>query len=612
MITVSLPNGTKLNFPDGTDENVMREAINNNFPEYNMQHARESIQSGGKDITQDQPLEEMMKMSNFPSQQPVQPKQSGPLGYEESPEELGRNAGNAKMLKGLKEYAPELIASALVPEVPVLGVLSKIPGLAKAFQSSPRLAKYVQSILGNSLSQGAVGAAFNPNTAKESGITAAGITAPFAGVSQLAMSQNPKLKLAGKLGLGLGGGALGYGASQMLPSGLSTAGAVPAALGGALLGYHGGPTNVLRKDIEKGMQGTVHEAALEASKRLKLPYLTPAEATGNPFLGAQQGNLGRTPEGAQKLYQKGQERLQGESKSIENLLGDVFNPKTDAPKKRALYQEAYKKELPDSFIDRLGNNEVIQNAKQFIGKDPVYRQELKGLDKNSFEYWDLIKRRLDDMGTESAVKGSRYKPSLIDKTKKKLVSEMDKIAPDSYPQARYLHEREKAREGIEKTFDKKSMTGTNMYKTLESKQGFEKLMKNLRGVPQAQSQLKDMKLVFKNLINNPTAKTANNLSRNNLNKSKINVNDVMGSLKEALTLGKYDKAAVDLITNPEWSKELSDLAKAQPTQKNISKAVNMFGKALAQNKAKDVLDINYKYNQPQPEQDEGFEQAGSY
>jgi hypothetical protein len=614
MINVNLPNGQKLQFPDDTSQEEMRSAIARNFPQYDMQAVRAARNEEGKSATQDMPLEEMKRISNIPKQQnrPMPGPGRSPLEYQESPEESGRNIGNERMLKGIKQYAPELIASALVPEVPVLGALSKIPGLAKALQSSPRLAKYAQSIFGNALSQGGVAAAFNPSTAKESAAISGGITAPFSGLSELAMSQNPKAKLAGKLGLGLGGAALGYGASQMLPEGFSTAGIVPGVLGGALLGYRGGPTNILREDIQKGIQGTGHEATTEAAKRLGLPYVTPAEASGNPFLGAQQGALGRTPEGAQKLYQKGQERLQGESKSIENLLSDVFNPKTDASKKKALYQEAYEKKLPLGFINKLDQNEVIKNAKSFVSKDPVYKEELKGLDKNSFEYWDLIKRRLDDMGTESSVKGSRYKPSLIDKTKKKLISEMDKIAPESYPQARYLHEREKAREGIEKAFDKKSMTGTNMYKTLESKKGFEDLMKNLRGVPKAQEQLKDMKLVFKNLINNPTAKTANNLSRNSSNKLDINVKDVMGSLKEALTLGKYDKAAVDLITNPEWGKELAELAKASPTQKNISKAIDMFGKALAQNQAKDVLDIKYKYNQPQTDPNQDVEQAGSY
>jgi hypothetical protein len=271
-------------------------------------------------------------------------------------------------------------------------------------------------------------------------------------------------------------------------------------------------------------------------------------------------------------------------------------------------------DLPESFLKKIENNEVIKDAKSLLNKDPVYREEIKNIDKNSFEYWDLIKRRLDDMGSESSVKGSRYRPSLIEKTKKKLVSEMDKIAPESYPQARYLHEREKAREGIEKSFDKKSMTGINMYKALESKKGFEGLMKNLRGVPSAQQQLKDMKLVFKNLINTPTVKTSNNLSRTNINNSKINIPDMLGSFKEALTLGSYDKAAVDLITNPDWAKQLSELSKASKTQKNVSKAIDLFGKALGQNKAKDVLNINYKYNQPQSNQDSGvdFEQEGTY
>ncbi len=605
MITVNLPNGQKLQFPDETSQEEMRSAIIKNFPEYDMQAVKEKMQGEGASVTQDMPLEELKKISNFPSQQqaPVQGPGRSPLEYE-NPEDIGRAAGGGRLLKGLVKHGPEFAAAALVPEVPVIGALSRIPALAKAFQNVPRLAKYGQSILGNALSQGGVAAAFNPGTAKESAQTAGAIAGPISGVAQLAQSAHPGVRMAGRLGLGAGSGILGGLAAKQLPGGDYSA--IPAGLGAAYLGFKGGPASQFQKELKGGLAGTEYKPALEAAERLNLSYLSPAESSGSPFLGAQQGNIGRTSEGAKTLYKKGQERLDSEGQSIRGLLDTVFDKKESKDLMRSLYKESYAQKVPEGLAEKMGQNDIIKRAKSIVEGNPVFKQELKGVDKNSLEYWDLVKRGLDDMVSRTKSKASGNEARIIKNTRKDLLKELDKIGP--YKEARGLAEREKVREGIEKAFNKKPMSGLNMYKVLEDKSRFEKIQKGLRDVPEAQARLNDMRLVFKNLITVPTARTASALEKTSMTKPRNDVGSMAIALKEALTAGKFDKGAVELLTNPKWSHELERLSKnATPTEKNISKFIDLLGKAGAQNMAKPTLNIDIPYNMSENEQ-QGAEQ----
>jgi hypothetical protein len=556
------------------------------------------------ELPDDMPPEEQMKavnqfMAQNMPQQPEAPSK-GPLSYE-NPEDVGRATGGERLLKGLLRHGPELAASVLVPEVPLVGALSKIPGLAKAFQKIPTAAKYGQSILGNALSQGGVAAAFNPETAKESALMAGGIAGPISGLAQVAQSANPYARLAGRLGMGTATGGLAGLAAHNAPYGSYTA--LPAALGGAYLGFKGGPATRFERDLRAGLEGSEYKPAMEAAERLGLDYLTPAEASGNPFLGAQQGNIGRTPEGARELYTRGQSRLESERNSIEGLFKTIFNPKEQKGLMQDLYSESYKHNVPDAFSEKMGQNEVVRRAKSLLEKNSSFREQLKGVNPNSLEHWDLLKRATDDMYMRAINKGSKNEARIINKARKEITNELDKVG--SYKDARYLSEREKTREGLEKAFNKKEMTGMNMYNVLKDKSKFDKLQKNLRGVPEAQQRLEDMRTAFKNIITTPTARSASALEKTSMTKPRSDMGALMISLKETLTAGKFDKNAVELLTNPKWEKKLEDLAKkATPTEKRISKFIDLLGKASAQTAANPKLNINFRYNADIPEDDE--------
>jgi len=552
------------------------------------------------ELPDDMPANEMYAAVNkFMEQQGGGSKKVHPHLDYENPEDVGRAEGGKALLKGLAKYGPELAASALVPEVPLVGALSKIPALAKALQKIPTAAKYGQSILGNALSQAGVAAAFNPGTAKESALTAGGIAGPLSGFGQLSQSAHPLVRGAGRLGTAGASGALAGLAAHNAPFGGYTA--IPAALGGAYLGFKGGPAARFERDLRSGIKGTEYRPAMEAAERLGLDYLTPAEASGNPFLGAQQGNVGRTAEGARELYRRGQSRLESEARSIQDILKTIFNPEQQKELMRALYKESYQHKVPQAFSDKISQNEVVKRAKSLVEGNPAFREQLKGVDKSSLEYWDLVKRALDDMSTRASSKASKNEARLINNARKDVVKELDKFQP--YKEARSLAEREKTREGIEKAFNKKEMTGMNMYNILKDKTKFDKLQKSLRGVPEAQKRLEDMRLAFKNIITTPTARTASALEKTSMTKPRNDVSSMMIALKEALSAGKFDKNAVELLTNPKWEKQLEDLAKkATPNEKRIAKFIDLIGKAGAQTAAQPNLNINFRYNEPLPEE----------
>jgi hypothetical protein len=67
-----------------------------------------------------------------------------------------------------------------------------------------------------------------------------------------------------------------------------------------------------------------------------------------------------------------------------------------------------------------------------------------------------------------------------------------------------------------------------------------------------------------------------------MSKSRSSSDAAMRMLKEILSGHKYDKAAVELITNPNWAKKLEDLKKVTNTEKLIGNTYNLLGKVGSQ------------------------------
>lgn len=486
----------------------------------------------------------------------------------------------------LIQFTPQAAEAFAIPATRI-GSIAKgagqIPKIGAALQRA-LTNKYVDKTIGNAISQGLLAASQSPENQGEAAATAAGISAPFSALSQGILSGSPSVRAASKALLGGLGAYTGYEGAKQLGLGEFPAEAV-AALTGAL-GLSGfTPKKQAARQMLEGVEGTNYEDMLEAGKRLGLSYLSPGEASGSPFTGATQGNIGKSKEGAKLLYEAGQRRLGEEEKSIDKLLNTIFEKKEFEPKIDALYKKAEKEIVPEEALIKLRENEVIKSALKRVEKKPAYRQSLKGVPKNSIEYLDKVKEALDDMIKEAPSREGK----IITDTKKELLEIIDKISPE-YQKARQLAEQEITRRGLEKVFNKKEMTGSNFSKFLQDKKAFNDVMFHLRNVPEAQEQLKDMRMVFKNLINVPTAKTAEALSRSSMSKPRSLGQELLFKFQQLLSAGRFDKHAVELITNPKWADELKKLKNIGKTEKLVGHAVNLLGKAGAQIGAKKVAE----------------------
>ena len=198
---------------------------------------------------------------------------------------------------------------------------------------------------------------------------------------------------------------------------------------------------------------------------------------------------------------------------------------------------------------------------------------------------------MDDM----IEKAPKKEGNIIRETKNNFLKTIDAISPE-YKEARQLAERGIVRKEIEDLFNKRDETGTNLFKTLLSnKRDYNELQdrfkrleetastpEQIKSMKAAQQQLEDMKLIFGKLINIPTAKTAEALARGSMSKPRASITKMMEYWHEIMSGGKYDKAAVELITNPKWTDELSKLGEITKKDKLVAAFHNLLGKASGQ------------------------------
>lgn len=453
---------------------------------------------------------------------------------------------------------------------------------AAAAKYLPRAGKYLTSAIQNALPQAGIAGGMsalsgeNPLTpAAEAGA----IAGPFSAASQMVLSGHPVARTIGRLGLGAGAGAIGYGASQAAGSPEWLTPFTTALAAGA--GFHGfNPKRRAHENVLKGVEGKDYQSHLKAAEELGITHLTPAEASRSRSAGRVQGSLGTTPEGEQVLFNAHEKRAESEKKAIETLKDTIFNPGKHEAEKKAFYDVAYSKSVPPEKLAPFKENENFKQAEKEVLKNSAYKEKLKGIPKNSIEYLDMIKRNLGDKIEFLKIKGKKTEAGLIENTQKKLVDEMDKISPE-YAQGRAIAERGFARDELEGFFKKKheSMNAQNFGKYLNNNKTYEELQHQLRNVPEAQKQLQNMKLILHNMIGTPNHKAAAAQSGLSMSKARSTLQAAQTKIDNFLTHGKFDKYAAELITNPKWAEEMEKLKKVTKREELIGKFIDLAGKA---------------------------------
>lgn len=505
----------------------------------------------------------------------------------------------------ISQLGPEMIASMFIPA-------ANLGKVGQFVEKAPKIGKYLSAILSQSLPQaGFAGAMSDQGNALEEGAIAGGMQAPFAAISQAALSPKPEYqKLFSILGGMLAGGTAGYGLDQMgMPGAVSgTGAAIAGALGSKGLGTRGMMIDELTKGID--MQKAIPR--LEAADRLGLSHLTPSEAGRSPKLGATEGAYGKTEEGSVLKLEKEGKRLASEEESINKFLDELYEPVKMKPEIDKGYAQLEGYKVPDTFYKKMTDNAVFKSAEKelFSDRDGIWDEVIKKLphhkepafDKNgqmivdpktgnpvlkevpskdNVAYFDAVKKVIDSkMDKPENLSGVRK--AVLEDAKHGLLKELDKMHP-GYKDVRYLSERQLTREGLEKVFDKKDIrSGANFYKALNSDKQFKEIMHNLRNLPELQSKLTDMKDLFRDFANPEGLKGAKFKASKGLDQQRDFTKAAMTALENMFTKGKFDKQGIDFMTSPDWAKQMADINKISDKQKRLAKIVEVLGKPVSQ------------------------------
>lgn len=147
------------------------------------------------------------------------------------------------------------------------------------------------------------------------------------------------------------------------------------------------------------------------------------------------------------------------------------------------------------------------------------------------------------------------------------------------------------RNEMERRLDNTNSGGSSFYsKVLKSDRAFNQFIVATEKIPGATQKLIDMRTTFKNLINPISPATSSRLAKSSL--------DVPRSTYEAATKaisnftgGKYDKAAISLITSNKWDKELAKIKAVKSPVERGQLYANLLAKVTTLGAANSANDI---------------------
>ena len=489
-----------------------------------------------------------------------------------------------KMVQMMGQYLPSMA-------IPGMG-LGKA---GQAISKIPMAGKFISKALSEAIPQAAYSAAQAPSgEAIKSGAEAGGAMVPLSILSEWMGTAGPKSKMLAKILAGGGLGLLGREGAKQAGMG-ETASDIIAILSGALGARGMNSKKEVMNKLTEGVSPEIANPRLQAASRLGLDYLTPAEAGVSPWAAKRQGALGKTEEGGKMLYERGQQRQGSERAAIERTLDNIYSPEKMDKKISESYRSLGPVNLPTEFPAQYEGNAIINAAEKRVKNRPAYQESLKRMlpenvrlaegqsnaQPTSLVYWDHVKRALYDMEQEAARKGSGGESNILGDTRRNLVKQMDESYPE-YAEARGLYERKKTREGLEKVFDQKEINGQNFYRALASEKKFDELLSHLKDAPEAAQNLKDMRLLFKDLMGPPTIRTAKGTEERGMNQARSSGALLETLLENVFTKGGNDKAAIEFITSKDWAQKMKELNKISDKQLKISGISMALSRGIAQ------------------------------
>jgi hypothetical protein len=317
---------------------------------------------------------------------------------------------------------------------------------------------------------------------------------------------------------------------------------------------------------------------------------------------------------------------------------------------RPHYEAAENMEISPNKLNSLTKDGNINKYYKEVLNDEAYQSEIEGFAPNSIKVLDEVKKRLDGAIGAATRSGDKNLARILRNSKEKLVTGLDDISSD-YAKARGIYSSDSplidmvrkrqigkiaklnddqikqvgnvifdageldnnALKRMATEFNKENPEawsriirnymenklatnyvgrtgyhGTNFYNQfLANDKIYNKLHTALEHNPSAQQALKDMRLVFKDTINQPTIKGTAARSASHVDISRNWLGETKKFFENA-TGGHYDKAMVDIITTDKWSKAFEKAlnaptkeAKTENVIKLLDHITNIGGKAAA-------------------------------
>lgn len=405
------------------------------------------------------------------------------------------------------------------------------------------------------------------------GTTAGAVLGP---VSHLVGSPNPITRM---IASGLIGAATGYGIGGTAKSAAyggmagTTLGLVPTALhsiAGKGINWAAdklglakpfsamGPMeklaayNVL-KDIEDPNQA---KAMVDAAQRQGMSYLTPGE-TGNATAMAEQAQSTMNPKAAQTFIPKAGARADEERAMTKGIL-DTISPE-DAPAQfKPLYKAAEPQVMPKADVDKLYADKGIARQKELMMQDPRYMSELDGVPENTVHFLDSLEKFINSGTTKNA--GEKT----FQENQARKVGQVLRDNSPEHTQARAMADAYGTRQALEATMGG-DRTAPGFMKGFNDADVQKRVARILKDNPAALAQYNLVGKLFKNIM---PARTVKDFGKPGLPNvvDKLNVSGWLKSQYNKLLGGEYDKAVIALITDPNWTDKLAEVAK----MKNMS------------------------------------------
>lgn len=315
---------------------------------------------------------------------------------------------------------------------------------------------------------------------------------------------------------------------------------------------------------------------------------------------------------------------------------------------KPLYQQAETQVVPPEVHDQLMGDTIISRAMGRVQNDPIYKDEIAGFAPNQIKVLDYVKKELDDQ----IATADPNKQRLLLQAKEKLTNALDAVSPE-YKSARAIYEegmpnlkslqtgdvgrianlsdaglqnlskiifdpaemdinalkkvkdvitsqnpdlwRQIVRNAMESKLDVSSQAATGkigsaFYKGMMSNdRTFNQFLTALEGTPGAQETFIDMQSAFKNLINTQSVKGSAGRAANSMDMPRSTGQFAMDTFKE-MTGGKFDKAAVDMITSDRWLPYIREVKQIKNPQQRAQGYMQLLSRVAAQQSASPSTD----------------------